>query len=60
MERNKTTILKSGIDPDLKRLRYLQGRKSNQEKRYVKALENIESYWDDVRNAIESTEAVVA
>lgn len=51
MERNKATIIRSGIDPDLKRLRRLQAIKSNQEKKYVKALESIENYWEQVFKA---------
>lgn len=57
MERNKTTILRSGIDPELKRLRRLQAIKSNQEKKYVKALESIEHYWEQVFKACEETVA---
>lgn len=52
MERNKATILASGIDPDLKRLRRLQAIKSSQEKKYVKALESIEYYWETVFAAV--------
>lgn len=52
MERNKASILKSGIDPELKRLRRLQAIKSSQQKKYVKSLESIENYWDNVSKAI--------
>ena len=57
MERNKASIIKSGIDPDLKRLRRLQAIKSAQQKKYVKALESIENYWDNVAKAIGETGA---
>lgn len=52
MERNKATIIASGIDPDLKRLRRLQAIKSNQQKKFVSAVESIEHYWDEVFRAI--------
>ena len=52
MERNKEAILASGIDPELKRLRRLQAIKSGQEKKYKKALESIEYYWESVFEAI--------
>lgn len=55
MERNKASIIKSGIDPELKRLRRLQAIKSAQQKKYVKALESIENYWDNVAKAIGET-----
>jgi hypothetical protein len=52
LERNKEAILASGIDPELKRLRRLQAIKSGQEKKYKKALESIEYYWESVFEAI--------
>lgn len=52
MERNKASILASGIDPELKRLRRLQAIKSSQEKKFIKACESIEHYWDEVFMAI--------
>lgn len=52
MERNKAAIIASGIDPDLKRLRRLQAIKSSQEKKFIKAVESIEHYWDEVFRAI--------
>ena len=52
MERNKAAILASGIDPDLKRLRRLQAIKSGQEKKFIKAVESIEYYWESVFSAI--------
>jgi len=48
LERNKAAILASGIDPDLKRLRRLQAIKSGQEKKFIKAVESIEYYWETV------------
>jgi hypothetical protein len=56
MERNKETILKSGIDPDLKRLRKLQAIRSSQEKKFNKAVESIEYYWEQVVAAIADAE----
>lgn len=53
MERNKASILASGIDPELKRLRRLQAIKSTQEKKFIKAVESIEHYWETVFAAIE-------
>lgn len=53
-ERNKAAILASGIDPELKKLRRLQAIKSSQEKKYVKALNSIEDYWDRVFAAVDS------
>lgn len=52
MERNKETILASGLDPDLKQLRRLQAIKSTQEKKYVNALNSIENYWDRIFAAV--------
>jgi hypothetical protein len=57
LERNKAAILASGIDPDLKRLRRLQAIKSGQEKKFIKAVESIEHYWECVFAAIEEKEA---
>lgn len=56
MERNKAAILASGIDPDLKRLRRLQAIKSGQEKKFLKAVESIEHYWECVFAAIADSE----
>jgi hypothetical protein len=56
MERNKTAIIASGIDPDLKRLRRLQAIKSAQEKKFIKAVESIEYYWENVFSAIADKE----
>jgi hypothetical protein len=56
MERNKAAIIASGIDPDLKRLRRLQAIKSAQEKKFIKAVESIEYYWENVFSAIADKE----
>jgi hypothetical protein len=56
LERNKAAILASGIDPDLKRLRRLQAIKSGQEKKFLKAVESIEHYWECVFAAIADSE----
>jgi hypothetical protein len=53
LQRNKAAIIASGNDPDLKQLRRLQWVRSNQEKKYVKALEDIEDYWEKVFKSIE-------
>lgn len=53
MERNKQTILASGIDPELKKLRQLQAIRSNTQKKYIRALESIEDYWERVLEAAE-------
>ena len=58
MERNKAAIIASGVDPDLKRLRRLQAIKSNQEKKYVSALESIENYWDGVFRSLNERNGV--
>lgn len=60
VERNKESILKSGIDPDLKRLRRLQAIKSSQEKKFIKAVESIEYYWESVFAAIADKEKELA
>lgn len=56
-ERNKAAILRSGIDPDLKRLNKLHAIRTNQERKYVRALESIENYWDQVFAAIDEQES---
>ena len=56
MERNKAAIMASGIDPDMKRLRRLQAIKSAQEKKFIKAVESIEFYWENVFSAIADNE----
>ena len=53
MERNKAAIIASGNDPDLRKLRRLLSIRSNQEKKYVKALEDIEDYWERVFASLE-------
>jgi hypothetical protein len=58
MKRNKAAVLKSGIDPELRRLRKLQAIKSTQEKKYVQALESIEFYWEQVFDAIDKEQVV--
>lgn len=52
-ERNKKAILASGIDPNLKRFKYLQAVKSAHKKKYVKALNDIEDFWDKVFTTLE-------
>jgi hypothetical protein len=56
MKRDKATIIKSGVDPELKELRKLQAIKSGQEKKFVKSLERIEDYWDRVFAAVAAAE----
>lgn len=56
MERNKAAVLKSGIDPDLKKLRRLQAFKARKAKEFTKSCENIETYWDEVNAAIKEKE----
>lgn len=51
VKRNKAAVLASGIDPELKRLRYLQAKKADMEKKYVKSLQDIEDYWEKVENS---------
>ncbi|MFM8798705.1 MAG: hypothetical protein ACKODT_07090 [Fluviibacter sp.] len=57
MERNKAAVLASGLDPELKRLRRLQAIKSAQAKKFTKACESIERYWDQVHAAIMEKES---
>lgn len=45
-------MLKSGIDPGLKRLRKLHAIKSVRQKQLVAALEAIEDYWAEVEAAL--------
>jgi len=56
LQRNKHAILASGLDPKLRRLRQLQAIRSNCEKKLIKALEDIETYWERVNAAIEGPE----
>ena len=56
MERNKAAILASGIDPTLSRLRRLHGIKSNQAKKFTRACESIENYWEAVEKALKEKE----
>ena len=56
MERNKATIVASGIDPSLKQLRRLQAIRSSTRQKYVNALEDIEKYWDRVFAAVNEKE----
>lgn len=56
MKRNKAAILKSGIDPNLARLRKLHALKAVREKQLIAALEAIEDYWNEVDAAIDNCE----
>jgi hypothetical protein len=58
VERNKAAIIASGIDPELKQLRKLQAIRSNQEKKFVRALESIEFYWERVFSAIDENNSL--
>ena len=58
MERNKAAIIASGIDPELKQLRKLQAIRSNQEKKFVRALESIEFYLERVFSAIDENNSL--
>ena len=57
MKRNKATILASGVDPDLRKLRRLQAVKSAHEKKLLKALNDIEDYWEKVFAAASADKA---
>lgn len=52
MKRNKESILASGIDPDLKRLRKLHAARRGAEKALVATIQSIEDYWDEVEKAL--------
>lgn len=57
MQRNKAAIMRSGIDPEMKRLNRLHAIRSRQQKKLIAALESIENYWDEVAKAIEEKES---
>ncbi len=52
--RNKASIMASGIDPEMKGLNKVHAIKSSTEKRYVRALEGVENYWDRVFDALDA------
>lgn len=52
MKRDKRAIIASGIDPELKQLRKLQAIKSNQAKKFTRACESVEFYWERVDKAL--------
>ena len=55
--RKKGTILRSGIDPQMKRLNKVHAMRSSAKKRYIAALERVEKYWDEVYDAIDEQES---
>ncbi len=55
--RNKATIERSGIDPGMRELSKLHAIRSNQKKKYIKALESVEFYWERVEKAIDEAES---
>lgn len=59
MTRKKAAIMASGIDPRMTRLRKLHAIKSVRQKQLIKAIEDIESYWDEVAQALKEKEASV-
>lgn len=56
LPRNKATILRSGLDPELKKLRKLQAIKSRRAKQFTQACESVEHYWDNVFRAVEEAD----
>lgn len=63
--RKKATILRSGIDPQMKRLNRLHAIRSNQKKKleaaqaaYDKAVRSVDFYWENVMDAVDEQEAV--
>ncbi len=54
--RTKATIMASGIDPHMKRLNKVHAIRSSTKKRYIRALEAVETYWEDVFAAMDEQE----
>ena len=65
--RKKATIIRSGIDPDMKRLNRLHAIRSNQLKKlraaedaYNRACASVEHYWEQVFDAVDEQEKAQA